>query len=95
MLIEYKKCAKARYCIRQHEQSYRRQFIQSISYTTSISSAWKKICMMRAQPTNTFFQQMHNEILLVTAEERANLICHNLQETAQPNLAYPPENLWE
>jgi hypothetical protein len=58
-LKEYKRCAEARYCIRQHKQAYQRQFIESITYTITMSRGWKKIHMMR-QMTHLSYPLTHN-----------------------------------
>lgn len=76
LLIAYKRhSAAARYCILTHKRAYKRLFISSLSYTTPLGVAWKKIRFMRSKSREHHFPISVDGALIASTLEKANSFC--------------------
>lgn len=93
-LVEYKRCsAVARNCILSHKRSYRRHFISSITYTTPISAAWRRVKLLRARPPPPSFPIVCDGQLLLSTLAKANVFCQTFQSLGRSGRVLVPGDL--
>lgn len=94
LLIAYKRCsAEARYCVLTHKREYKRRFLSSLSYTTPIGVAWRKVRFMRSHPREHHFPVSVNGALLVSTLEKANSFCQAFARVSTVGAVQVPGDL--
>lgn len=79
-LIEFKRrSAEARNCIIKHKRAYKREFLSSITFTTPLGVAWKKVKFMRSFSSFPTYPLVNNDHLLTSTLDKANLFCETYQ----------------
>ena len=93
-LIEYKRCsAEARNCIVLHKRNYRRRFIASITPTTPIGVVWRKVRLMRSRPPVPTFPIVHDDRLITSTLQKAQLLCATFQAVGRHGALNAPRDL--
>lgn len=93
-LIEYKRrSAEARHCIIQGKRAYKRSFLSSITFTTPLGVAWKKVKLLRTTPTNSVYLIAEGGQLLPSILDKANLFYRTFQAQGMVGNIRVPENL--
>jgi len=93
-LIEYKRCsAVARHCVLQHKRAYRRNFVASITYTTPVGEAWRKLKLLRSSFSSPVYPLEVAGAPVVTTAEKANLFCRTFRDACQAGNIRVPRDL--
>jgi ribonuclease HI len=93
-LIEYKRCqALARNRVFQSKRRYKREFLSSITYTTPIGVAWRKIRLLRSRFTLPMYPIVDNGQMLSNTLAKANLLCRNFQAVGESGDLQAPADL--
>ena len=93
-LIEYRRCAAmARNCVVQHKRAYRRKFLSSVTFTTPIGVAWRKVKLLRARTPPASYPIVVNGQLLASTLAKANLFCTTFQSLGLGGVTRVPRDL--
>ena len=93
-LIEYRRCsALARNCVVQHKRAYRRKFLSSVTFTTPIGVAWRKVRLLRVRTPPASYPIVVNGQLLDSTLAKANLFCTTFQSSGLGGVTRVPHDL--